>query len=318
MPLAEAPVTIGAGRCVFASGVLSCSVSFATTCRGEAGGLAGGSESEWATQTVGNGPHVLPARWFGAGCPVSLSLALGESGWDVVLASGSLGWPGEQTHAATFFEGLQVEVADYTPAFERFGLGEDQLVGPVPFHGSFEDREGAPDPVFAALSREQGEAQVSAWEGVFERAGLGNVDLIHLHHLTPMHDAAARLWPERALVTHLHGTELKMLHRVKCLDGVAVALDTGLDRLAAAVEFGELAPDRQLPERERELPRRTKLSRYRYGKEWAARLEASARHSRRIICISPHGASEAVRLLGIPEGLIEVIPNGVDTDRFDR
>ena len=147
-----------------------------------------------------------------------LSRALVESGWEVVLASGSLGSLGEQTHAATFFEGLHVEVADYTPALERFGRGEDQLVGPVPFHGSFEDREGAPDPVFAALGPEQAEAQVSAWEGVLERAGFGHVDVIHLHHLTPMHEAAARLWPERALVTHLHGTDLKMLDRVERLD----------------------------------------------------------------------------------------------------
>ena len=97
----------------------------------------------------------------------------------------------------------------------------------------------------------------------------------------------------------------------------AVALDTGLERLAAAVESGEV-PDCRLPETERELLRRTNLSRYRYGKDWASRLEASARHSRRIICISPHVASEAVRLLGVPEDLIEVIPNGVDTDLFDR
>ena len=150
-----------------------------------------------------------------------------ESGWEVVLASGSLGSLGEQTNAATFFEGLHVEAADYTPALERFGRGEDQLVGPIPFHGSFEDREGAPDPVFAALGPEQAKAQVSAWEGVFERAGFGQVDVIHLHHLTPMHEAAARLWPERALVTHLHGTDLKMLDRVGRLDAVAVALDTG-------------------------------------------------------------------------------------------
>ncbi len=83
-----------------------------------------------------------------------LSRALVESGWDVALAAGSLGSPGEQTHAATFFEGLDVEVVDYTPALERFWRGEDQLAGPVPFHGSFEDREDAPDPVFASLGPE--------------------------------------------------------------------------------------------------------------------------------------------------------------------
>ena len=162
-----------------------------------------------------------------------------ESGWEVVLASGSLGSLGEQTNAATFFEGLHVEAADYTPALERFGRGEDQLVGPIPFHGSFEDREGAPDPVFAALGPEQAKAHKAAWEGVFERAGFGQVDVIHLHHLTPMHEAAARLRPYALLVTHLHGTDLKMLDRVGRLDAVAVALDTGLDRLADVVESGE-------------------------------------------------------------------------------
>jgi D-inositol-3-phosphate glycosyltransferase len=207
-----------------------------------------------------------------------LSRALVESGWEVVLAAGSLGSPGEQTHAATFFEGLQVEAADYSPALERFERREDQLAGPVPFHGSFEDREGAPDAVFAALGPEQAEAQVSAWEGVLERAGFGGVDLMHLHHLTPMHEAVARLWPGRPLVTHLHGTELKMLDTIERLDA----------------------------------------SPYRYGQDWARRLRAAARRSRRIICISPHDASEAVRLLGVPDDLIEVIPNGVDTDVFDR
>ena len=72
--------------------------------------------------------------------------------------------------------------------------------------------------------------------------------------------------------------------------------------------------DYRLPETDRELLRQTNLSRYRYGKDWAACLEASARHSRRIICISPHDASVAVRLLGVSGDLIEVIPNGVDTD----
>jgi hypothetical protein len=55
---------------------------------------------------------------------------------------------------------------------------------------------------------------VSAWEGVLERAGFGDVDVVYLHHLTPMHEAAFRLCPKRSLVTHLHGTELRMLDRI--------------------------------------------------------------------------------------------------------
>jgi len=247
-----------------------------------------------------------------------LSRALVQSGWEVVLAAGSLGLPGEQTHAGTFFEGLHVEAADYTPALARFERGEDQLVGPVPFHGSFEARELAPDPVFAALSAEQAEAQVSAWERVLERAGFGGVDVIHLHHLTPMHEAVARLWPERPLVTHLHGTDLKMLARIQRLDAVAVVLGTSLEGLATAGGSGELLSDSRLSDDDRELLQETNVARYRYGKDWAARLEAAAHRSGRVICISPHEASEAVRLLGVPDELIEVIPNGVDTDLFTR
>jgi D-inositol-3-phosphate glycosyltransferase len=247
-----------------------------------------------------------------------LSHALVDAGWDVVLVSGSLGSPGEETHAATFFEGLHVEAVDFTPALERFRLGADHLAGPVPFHGSFEDREGAPDPVFAALDPEQAEAQVSAWEAMFERAGFRHVDVLHLHHLTPLHDAAARRCPERPVVTHLHGTELKMLDRIDRLDAVAHALDTSLDRLAAIVDAGELLSDCRLTGADRELLRQTTLSRYRYGKAWAARLELSARRSRRIACISPHDASDAARLLGVPDDLIELMPNGVDTDVFNR
>ena len=247
-----------------------------------------------------------------------LSRALLEFGWEIGLASGSLGSPGELTHAGTFYEGLQVEAADYTPALERFRHGGDQLAGPLPFHASFEDRRGAPDPVFAALGPEQAEAQVSAWTGVLERAGFDHVDVLHLHHLTPMHEAAARLCPERPLVTHLHGTELKMLDRIERLDAVAVALDTSLDRLAASVNSSALPSDCHLPETDRKLLRQTNPSRYRYGKDWAARLAVSAHRSRRIVCISPHDASEAVRLLGVSDDLIEVMPNGVDTDLFER
>ena len=98
---------------------------------------------------------------------------------------------------------------------------------------------------------------MSAWEGVFERAGFGRVDVLHLHHLTPMHDAAARRFPERPLVTHLHGTELKMLDRIDRLDAVALALDTSLDQLAVAGDAGDLPSDCRLAGTDRELLRQT-------------------------------------------------------------
>ena len=110
-----------------------------------------------------------------------------------------------------------------------------------------------------------------------------------------------------------------MLDRIERLDAAAVALGTSLEGLAAARRLGRAsARIPRLSDEARRLLQETNLARYRYGKDWAARLEAAARRSGRIICISPHEASEAVRLLGVPDELIEVIPNGVDTELFTR
>ena len=40
-------------------------------------------------------------------------------------------------------------------------------------------------------------------------------EVLHLHHLTPIHEAAARELPDLPVVTHLHGTELKMIDRAQ-------------------------------------------------------------------------------------------------------
>ena len=42
-------------------------------------------------------------------------------------------------------------------------------------------------------------------------AGAADADVLHLHHLTPLHEAAARVAPDVPVVDHLHGTELLML-----------------------------------------------------------------------------------------------------------
>jgi hypothetical protein len=102
-----------------------------------------------------------------------------------------------------------------------------------------------------------------------------------------------------------------MLDRVDRLDAVALALDTSLHQLAVAADAGGLPSDFRLAGADRELLRQTNLSRYRYGKDWAARLELSARRSSLIACISAHEVSEAVRLLGVSDDLVELIPNGV-------
>jgi hypothetical protein len=48
----------------------------------------------------------------------SLARALPAAGWQPTLAAGSLGRPGEPTHAASFFAGIDVHALDYSPALE--------------------------------------------------------------------------------------------------------------------------------------------------------------------------------------------------------
>jgi hypothetical protein len=49
-----------------------------------------------------------------------LSKALARASWSVSLAVGSLGVAGEETHASTFFDGLDVQVVDSTDAVRAF------------------------------------------------------------------------------------------------------------------------------------------------------------------------------------------------------
>jgi glycosyltransferase involved in cell wall biosynthesis len=90
--------------------------------------------------------------------------------------------------------------------------------GGVPMHPSFEDRAGAPDRVFAVLDDHEYELQVTAWSRELEHAGARDADVLHLHHLTPLNEAAARVAPRVPVVAQLHGTELLMLERIAAAD----------------------------------------------------------------------------------------------------
>jgi glycosyltransferase involved in cell wall biosynthesis len=140
-----------------------------------------------------------------------LAGALSEHGWDATVLAGSLGGPGDDAHAETFFEGLDVVPVPYDDALEA----DDPLLADPPMHPSFEDRPGAPDRVFANVDDRTYEHLVEAWIGHFERAGAADADLIHLHHLTPLNEAVARAFPDKPVVGHLHGTELLMLREIE-------------------------------------------------------------------------------------------------------
>lgn len=246
-----------------------------------------------------------------------LSRALDGAGWEVLLACGSLGAAGTLTHAATFFDGLSVTVADYGPAIAARAAGRDPLEESVPMHPSLEDGGDAADRVFAAVSPRIGAHLVAAWERILADAWT-DPHLFHLHHLTPIHEAVQRRWPDRPVLTHLHGTELKMLDRIARLADLARALDTTLAGMADRAHPLTVPMLDGLSPEQRALFASTDWTHWRFGAHWAELLGTLARRSDRIVVISPDGRDEALRLLGVDENRVEVIPNGVDTEHFDR
>jgi D-inositol-3-phosphate glycosyltransferase len=216
-----------------------------------------------------------------------LTAALLENRWTPQIATGSVGGPGGPGHAATFFAGLPVTAADFSPAFDAWQRGEDPLDQPVPLHASYEDKPGAPDRIFAAVSPELAARQVDSWRRLLISLRPFSPLVLHLHHLTPLHVAAEQVWPDVPVVTHLHGTELLMLEEIGLYDD-------------ASGEGSRL----ELPES------------WRYAEYWAHRLRRIAHRSTRILAVSTDHAARAVRVLGVPEDRVTVVPNGVDTERF--
>ena len=137
----------------------------------------------------------------------ALARVLPACGWQVALASGSLGEPGAPTHAASFYEGVEVTAVDYSPALRL----ADPLAAAVPFQPSYEDRSASADRVFAMVDDAAYERLVATWTGALARAGAARADLLHLHHLTPAHEAALRAFPWVPILGQLHGTELAFL-----------------------------------------------------------------------------------------------------------
>ena len=204
----------------------------------------------------------------------SLARALPDAGWDSTIVAGSLGAPGDRGHAQTFYAGLDVHVVDYTPAADL----ADPLAARVPFQPSYEDRPGSPDRVFAAVDDGAYERLVAAWAEALRRAGAHAADVLHLHHLTPLHEAALRAWPDVPIVGELHGTELAFLRE----------LESG-------------APDG-----------------WTHAEAWRERMRRWAGAATRLVASAPDAAGEAERLLGIDPARVVTVPNGIDPELFDR
>src|SRR3954462_10825245 len=164
------------------------------------------------------GRRVVSASTFfprGGSAHVIRALAerLPSEGWDVTIVSGSRRDAGGHGDASRFYHDLDVREVDFTAALAASDP-LDPPGGAAPMHPSYEDRAGAPDRVFAALADHAFRRQVDAWARALGDAGAADADVLHLHHLTPINEAARRVAPDVPIVGHLHGTELLMLERI--------------------------------------------------------------------------------------------------------
>ena len=244
-----------------------------------------------------------------------LAAALGDAGWSVSLVAGSLGAPGEETHAPTFFAGIDLRHRDYSAAVAAFETGASAVEAPVPMHPSYEDREGAPDPVLAGVDPALADHLASVWEEPFAVVGAEWADLFHLHHLTSQQDAVARRWPHVPLVAHLHGTEIKLIEAIEERAAVAAALDLTLAAMPDAVSHADIDTG-ALDAQQLDVLGSTRWPQWRHGEFWLARLRRRAAAADHLVVVSPSDRATAISVLGVAPERVTDVPNGVDTDLF--
>jgi glycosyltransferase involved in cell wall biosynthesis len=225
-------------------------------------------------------PRVLSASLFfprGGSAQVLRSLArrLPDEGWDVTILSGSRRDAGGHGDASRFYRDLDVHEVDFSAALAAADP-LDPPEGEPPMHPSFEDRRDAPDRVFAALDDRAFRRQVDAWARALTGARAAEADVLHLHHLTPLNEAARRVAPDVPVVGHLHGTELLMLERIA--DG---------------------PPDT-----------------WAHAEAWARRMGEWARACAHLVLLSETQRERAAGLLGVDPERCTVVGNGYDPDLF--
>ncbi len=244
-----------------------------------------------------------------------LSLALADADWSVGLVAGSLGEPGQLSHAPTFFDGTPLQHLDYSAAVRSFDAGGSAIAAPVPMHPSYEDRGDAPDVVFAAVPDDLVHHLSSVWEEPLREAGADRADVFHLHHLTPQHDAVARHWPDGAVVAHLHGTEIKFLESVAERAALAGAIVTTLAGMPAWVrEHPHGTPG--LNEAQHALLVSGRWEQWQHGDAWRARLLRQAAAADHLVVVSPTERMHAAEILHADPERVTDVPNGVDVERF--
>jgi glycosyltransferase involved in cell wall biosynthesis len=197
----------------------------------------------------------------------------GRNGSEVTVLSGSRSDLDEHTYAPSFYSGLELQPVDFAPSLRSVDpLRFDGPAGTAPIQGSYEDRHEAEDPVLASLDDEAFELQVEAWARELDLAGADAADLLYLHHLTPLNEAAARACPAVPVLGHVHGTELLML-----------------ERIAAGAPFG-----------------------WAHADAWAERLRTWAAACERIVVSDPKGLERASEVLEVDRDRFLCVPNGFD------
>jgi glycosyltransferase involved in cell wall biosynthesis len=169
---------------------------------------------------------------------------------------------------------MDIRPLDYTPS----AAAQDPLAAEPPFQPSYEDRAGAPDRVFARVGDRDYERLVSTWERQLAVAEAGMAEILHLHHLTPIHEAAERAFGGIPRVGHLHGTELLMLREID--EGPPAGWD--------------------------------------HAAEWAERMRRWARGCERLLVLSPDAVRRVPELLDVDPARVVWAPNGFDPEGFDR
>lgn len=166
--------------------------------------------------------RVVSATLFyprGGSAYVTRALARGLAARDDVelrLVAGSRSDRDTLSDAHVFYAGLDVHAVDFTPALSTADpvTFVADAPGTAPLQPSFEDRDGVADRLFASLDDAAYRNQVNAWARELRAVDADDADVLHLHHLTPLHEAAARVAPDVPIVTHLHGTELLLLEAI--------------------------------------------------------------------------------------------------------
>ena len=224
-----------------------------------------------------HGLVLLSAGW-NAEVARYLCRALRGTRWEPMLFAGSIGTATDTSNAERFFTGIRCEALDYTPARSQWSLGADCMTAAVPMSASYEDKGDVADRIFLDLDDAAFDRQVDSWTRFLMDRATTRPSVVHLHHLTPMHEAVRIVWPGVPVVTHLHGTELKML--------ASVHDNTALD------------------------------GRWPWERQWVERMRGWAAASERVIVVGDHDEQMVRQVLPVDPCRITMIANGVDTDVF--